>query len=211
MDEEKFVSDIDQIVSRCSSNMDPNQLRELLTVGSKLKELHSKGLVKINHSVMEVVTASYLIRKGFKVDVEHQIGGLMCDVYAERGGTLIVEIETGFVPPEHALDPVGYMVARLISKVARYSRHAERFMLATPVDNFAQLHPALIKQPKQRTLEEINEMKAACDAYYHNPPISVDELVNARLHGVYVVNVDQAKIIELEPEKYFSLVSAMPR
>ncbi|MEM0120754.1 MAG: hypothetical protein QXP58_00875 [Thermoprotei archaeon] len=211
MANDKFNEDVNTIMLHVSDGINPQQQQNLLRVSEKLKEMHAKGLVKINHSVMEVVVASYLIRKGFDVDVEHSLDGLVCDVYAQKGGTLIVEIETGFVPPEHALDPVRYMVARLISKVARYSKHADRFMLATPVDNFAQLHPALIKQPKERTREDLENMKNLCDQYYHNPPITWEELANARLHGVFVVNVDRAAVIELEPEKYFSLVSLMPR
>lgn len=211
MAEDKFDEDIDTIAARVSAGMDRAQVEALQRVAVKLKELHRRGLVKINHSVMEVVVAAYLLRKGFEVDVEHPVGGLVCDVFAQRGGTMIVEIETGFVPPEHALDPVRYMVARLISKVARYSQHAERFMLATPVDNFAQLHPALVKRPKERTREEIEDMKRLCDLYYHNPPVTLEELANARLHGIYVVNVDEAAVIELETEKYFGLVSLMPR
>jgi hypothetical protein len=211
MAEDKFDEDMDTITLRVSGGMNSLQLQSLLRVSNKLKEMHRRGLVKINHSVMEVVVASYLIRKGFDVDVEHPLGDLVCDVYAERGGALIVEIETGFVPPEHALDPVRYMVARLISKVARYSKHAERFMLATPVDNFAQLHPALIKRPQERTHQELLDMKSVCDEYYHNPPVSWEELANARLHGIFIVNVDQATVTELEPEKYYGLVSLMPK
>ena len=44
---------------------------------------------------------------------------LVCDVFATKGdGEAIVEIETGFTPPEHALDPTSYYVARIASKIS---------------------------------------------------------------------------------------------
>jgi hypothetical protein len=209
---EKFDLDIDSMVSRVSVDADDQQKAQLVSVSEKLKKMYKKSLVKTNHSVLEVLVASYFVKKGYQVDVEHPLDSLVCDIYAQKGdGSLIVEIETGFVPPDHALDPVLYMVVRLISKVARYSKYSNRFMLATPVDNFAQLHPALVKRPKDRSSGDLLELKRLCDKYYSNPPISADELSNARLHGVIVVNVDEARVIEMEPERYFELVEALPR
>jgi hypothetical protein len=209
---EKFDLDIDSITSRVSADVDGLQKAQLIAVSEKLKKMYKKSLVKTNHSVLEVLVASYFVKKGYRVDVEHPLDSLVCDVYAEKGdGSLIVEIETGFIPPEHALDPVLYMVVRLISKVARYSKYSNRFMLATPVDNFAQLHPALVKRPQDRSATDLTELKTLCDKYYSNPPISLEELSNARLHGVIVVNVDAAKVIEMDAERYFELVEALPR
>src|SRR4029453_16209889 len=90
----------------------------------RLIDLYKKNIVKINHSAMELVCARHLIRYGYNVDVEKQLTNiLVCDFHANKGdGEAIVEIETGFIPPEHALDPLSYYVARLASKIARYSK-----------------------------------------------------------------------------------------
>ena len=45
-------------------------------------------------------------------------------LFGKKGdGTAIIEIETGFTPPEHALDTVDYYAARIVSKIARYSKY----------------------------------------------------------------------------------------
>jgi hypothetical protein len=82
-----------------------------------------ENLVKINHSVMEILCAAKLLWDGYNVDVEHVLSdSLVCDVMGEKNGqTTMVEIETGYIPPEHALDPSTYTFARIISKIARYS------------------------------------------------------------------------------------------
>ncbi len=39
---------------------------------------------------------------------------LVCDIYAKKGGGhTIIEIETGFTPPEHAMDTVDIMLQEL--------------------------------------------------------------------------------------------------
>ncbi|MCF3653937.1 MAG: hypothetical protein L2C94_007280 [Aigarchaeota archaeon] len=61
------------------------------------------------------------------------------------GKSLIIEVETGFTSPENALDPQAYLTARAISKIARYSPHADRFSLATPAHNILQIPRTLLK------------------------------------------------------------------
>ncbi|MEM0269185.1 MAG: hypothetical protein QXI51_07510, partial [Candidatus Korarchaeum sp.] len=87
----------------------------------KLVDLHRKGLVKINHSAMEIVVAAHFIARGYEVDVEVPIDDLKCDLLCLKGSKVIVEVETGYVPPEHALDPDSFCRARIASKIARYS------------------------------------------------------------------------------------------
>ncbi len=48
---------------------------------------------------------------------------LVCDIFAKKGGNTLIEIETGFTPPEHAMDTIDYFSARIMSKIARYSQH----------------------------------------------------------------------------------------
>ncbi len=159
--------------------------------------------MKINHSVMELICAKYLIKNGFNVDIEHELTNISTDIYAKKGfGSLIVEVETGFVPPDHALDPLTYLKARITSKITRYSAYANKFILATTPYYIMQIPASLVKPPRFRTDEEIEYLKTLCDMYYSNPPVSFEEIRNARLHSIYVVDVDQVGIREWEVNEY---------
>ena len=66
---------------------------------------------------MELVCAKHLIEFGYTVDVEDWFDILVCDVFASKGdGEAIVEIETGFIPPEHALDQRLIMLQELLAR-----------------------------------------------------------------------------------------------
>lgn len=180
-------------------------------VRNRLIELYKRNLVKINHSVMELVCAKHLIRYEYAVDVEKQLTDiLVCDVYAEKGdGVAIVEIETGFIPPEHALDPLAYYAARIASKVARYSKYSNQFVLATSPVSILPIPDLLRRPPRDRRPAEIRELKALCDRYYANPPVTEDEIVNARLHMVYVINIDAGKVVEMDVDSYLEQFKGM--
>jgi len=200
---EEFERDLAFIVARLNEASDDASQKKLEALKRELVRLNSERLVKINHSVMELVCAKYLILKGYEVEVEHLLNDLSCDLYAVKGlGRLIVEVETGYVPPEHALDPQTYCKARIASKICRYSGHAEKFGLGTPPHYILPVHPALTKPPRHRTSEELREIKGLCDLYYSSPAVSVEEIKNARLHTIYVLDVDQATVKETDPTEY---------
>ena len=93
---EYFERDLDLLIERIRDFVDPNTMDGLLRVRDKLVDMGRRLLVKINHSVMEVLVARHLLEKGFIVDVEHNLGNnIVCDVYGERGSVVhIVEVET---------------------------------------------------------------------------------------------------------------------
>jgi hypothetical protein len=173
-------------------------------VKNRLINLYQRNLIKINHSAMELVCANHLIHFGYRVDVEKQLTDiLVCDVYAEKGdGAVIVEIETGFIPPEHALDPLAYYSARIASKVARYSKYSNQFVLATPPVSVLPIPGMFRRPPRDRRPSEIKDVKQLCDRYYRNPPVTEDEILNARLHIIYVINIDVGKVVEMDVESY---------
>jgi len=111
-------------------------------------------------------------------------------------------VETGFVPPEHALDPATYCKARIASKITRYGNHSEKFALGVPPYYILQIPPALTKPPRDRKSEELREIKSRCDLYYKNPPVSLDEVRNARLHTIYIIDVDGVVVREIDPGAY---------
>ena len=204
MNIEKFDEDLDFVLGKLCTGEPETILGKMQILRDSLLSLHHKNMVKINHSVMELVCAKYLILNGYDVDLERPLDGISCDIYASKGlGVLIVEIETGFVPPEHALDPSTYCRARIASKITRYSSYAEKFILASPPYYVMQIHPALIRPPRDRHSEEISEIKSLCDLHYSNPQVTLEEVRNARLHSIYTLDVDRGEIREDDPSTYF--------
>jgi len=202
---EKFEEDLNSLLSKLTQGIMEETARERLNrLRERLVQMHRENVVKINHSVMELMCAKHLILKGYEVQVEHPLdGALTCDLYATKAhGRLIVEIETGFVPPEHALDPTAYLSARIASKIVRYSSHADKFALGIPPYYILQIAQAFSAPPRQRKKEDLERIKSLCDLYYQNPPVSLEEVKNARLHAVYIIDVDGAVIEEVNPETY---------
>jgi len=211
LDLQRFVADVTSLSDRMSYGESEEIVERMNFVKNRLIELYMRNLVKINHSAMELVCAKHLIRYGYKVDVEKQLTDiLICDVYAEKGdGVAIVEIETGFIPPEHALDPLSYYAARIASKIARYSKHANQFVLATPPVSVLPIPTLFRRPPRDRRPSEIKKVKVLCDKYYKNPPVTEDEILNGRLHITYIINIDGGKVIEMDIDSYFEHVGSM--
>lgn len=200
----KFDRDLDILLTRLNKNTDKETKKKLNKLKDRLIRLNEENVVKINHSVMELVCAKHLFLKGYEVDVERPLeGGLTCDLYGVKGfGSLIVEVETGFVPPNHALNPATYCKARIASKITRYGNHSEKFALGVPPYYILQIPLALTRPPRGRKSEELREIKSRCDLYYKNPPVSLDEIRNARLHTIYVIDVDGVTVREVDPSTY---------
>jgi len=205
---ERFEQDLRSLMAKLAQNAGKETENKLNVLKNRLTQLQKENVVKINHSVMELICAKHLILKGYEVLVEHPLGEfLTCDVYAVKGyGSLIVEIETGFIPPEHALDPLTYTSARIASKIIRYSSYAEKFALGIPPHYILPFPKILTLTPKERTREDIKSIKNLCDLYYHNPPVTIEEIRNARIHDVYIIDVDQRNVQEIDPEAYFKRV-----
>lgn len=189
-------------------NSFPGKRRDsLLGLALKLYELNKKRSISINHSIMEILVAAYLMENGYEdIDVESPIGGIVADVIGIRGGKrTIVEIETGFTPADHSMDPVEYLKARIISKAARYSVHSDRFVLAFPIYYLPPIPLALLKDPSARSPEEIQHLGKIIDAYYRNPPIGVEDIIKARLDYIYILHVDLGKVLEIDPKGFLEL------
>ncbi len=208
MSDERFSEDLTTLVEKISSKEGKRIPDRLDLVKSRLIELHHQNLVKINHSTMELVCAHNLIRRGYEVSVEEQVNNsLVCDVLGIKGdGKAIVEIETGFIPPEHALDPNAFFTARITSKIARYSQYSDKFALGVPPYCVLPVPPMFQRPPRRRNSIELEEAKNLCDRYYRNPPITLEQLREARLHSIQIVDVDQCHVEEVDPETYIDTV-----
>jgi len=173
--------------------------------------MYQKNLVKINHSVLELICAANLISRGYAVDVEKHVSEiLVCDIFAVKGGgNTIVEIETGFTPPDHAMDTIDYYAARIMSKIARYSKFCSKFSLATPVIGLIPVPKLFLLPPNARDPSEVSKIKDLCDRYYKNPPIKYDDILNAHLHSIYLINIDKNFAKELDPQGYVDLTEKL--
>ncbi len=207
----QFEEDIDFLFEKLTRGEDAQLGTKLRYVRERLVDLNKRNLVKINHSVMELLCAKELIARGYDVNVEHTLNTMICDVFGVKDeGNTIIEIETGFVFPDHALDPLTYINVRAASKIARYSGYANKFSLATLPNNILNIPELFIKPPRYRSEEEVVEMKAFFDKYYKNPPISIDEIRQARLHTIYIISVDDGKVWEIDPDTYIEYTSQLP-
>jgi len=199
----KFDRDLEILVRRLNMDTNKEAQKKLNVLKANLIRLHEENVVKINHSVMELVCAKHLILKGYELDIERPVDGLICDLYGVKGlGSHIVEIETGFIPPSHALDPANYRKSRIASKIIRYGNHSDKFALGVPPYYLLQIPDILVKPPRDRTKEDLKYLKTLCDLYYKNPPVSLDEIRNARIHTIYIIDMDDIAIREVDPVTY---------
>src|SRR4030043_825205 len=204
----RFEQDLSTLMVRLTSDMADEAAKKLTELEDWLLKLQKENVVKINHSVMELVCAKYLILKGYDVQLEYALNELLtCDLFTTKGyGNLIVEIETGFIPPENALNPLTYTSARLASKIIRYSSFAGKFALGVPPHYILPFPQALAKQPRKRTPRDIEFIKNLCDKYYNKPPVTREEIFNARIQEIYIIDVDQARVQEVDPETYLKRI-----
>ena len=211
MDLEKFRDDVFKITDKLSERLTDEQIKKLSFVRERLVELYQQNLVKINHSVLEIICASELIRDGYLVNVEERLSDiLVCDIFATKGdGSVIIEIETGFTPPAHALNTVDYYAARIMSKIARYSKHCSKFCLATPVVGLLPIPSIFLIPPLARNPNDVKKNQAFCNRFYKKPPIEFDSILNAHLHSIYLINTDKVFAKELDPQNYVDLTKKL--
>lgn len=172
-------------------------------------DLHENNEVDVNHSVMELICARELILSGYLVNVEYYLdSNLTCDVHVVKGeGVLILEVETGYTPPSHTLNPNTFNQAKISSKISRYSPRASKFGFATPNSNILQIPYLFIKPPRDRSDQEVERIRKLCDQLYSSPPISFDQIKDARLHSVVLIDIDHGHTREIDPETYQELQS----
>ncbi|MCW4019500.1 MAG: hypothetical protein NWF00_12625 [Candidatus Bathyarchaeota archaeon] len=200
----KFEQDITTLVARLSVDMNEQNRQKLNKLKNDLITLQKQNVVKINHSVMELVCAKYLILKEYNLEVEYPLNEILtCDLYSTKGfGNLIVEIETGYIPPEHAMAPLTYTFARLASKIVRYSCFAGKFAIGVPPHYVLPLPTVLALPPRRRTPNDVEYIKNLCDKYYQKPPVTEEGIRNARIHEIYLIDVDRLRVQAMDPEAY---------
>ncbi len=208
-EEDNFEVVILGILKRLSRGMDEQSNLRLKSLGERLLGLHENAETDLTQSVMELICARELIVSGYLVNVEYSLdSNLTCDVHAVKGeGVLILKVETGDTPPIHALNPNSFSQAKISSKISRYSPRASKFGLATPNSNILQVPYLFIKPPRDRSDEEVERIRRLCDKLYSKPPLSFDQIKDARLHSIVLIDIDHGHTREIDPETYQELQS----
>jgi len=231
----RYIRDMNTLLERIEPDTSKDIMDRLYEVRDRFIELSKKRLVKINHSIMQFLCAKYLIEDGYRVDIEYPLNGgtLMADIFAVRkkmlpnhddakdaflsemhgvsedDETLVVEVETGFVPPKAALYPGQYRQTRIAAKISRYSGYTHFFSLATPHYHVLQIPEAMLQPVGYRNQAELDHLKSLCDAQYFSPPVKAEELATSQIQSIIVVNVDNMKVLEVDPQKYrYTIIQA---
>jgi hypothetical protein len=150
--------------------------------------------IYLEHAKSQILCENYLRRMGCKVELEKKIGELRCDVFAKKDGeTLIVEIEAS-----EKGDPI-----RELSKIARYSKYANKFILGIPSCRKPKIPKEfleeLFKPPELRDEEILKKIKQQVDGVYTKPTIPLEEFKNSKLSSIYLIDVRNKRIEEKHP------------
>ncbi|HJM25270.1 MAG TPA: hypothetical protein QF686_01915, partial [Nitrosopumilus sp.] len=86
MDLKKFQNDVNLMTDKLAENLQEHEIPKLIHVRQQLIEMYKKNLVKINHSILELICANNLISRGYVVEVEKDVSDiLVCDIFAKKG------------------------------------------------------------------------------------------------------------------------------
>jgi hypothetical protein len=151
--------------------------------------------IYLEHAKSQILCENYLRKMGYEVELEKEISkGLRCDVFAKKGGeTLIVEVEA---------NKEGDWI-REVSKVARYSRYADKFVLGIPSYREPKIPKEflreLFKPPELRDEGILKKIKQQVGEVYTKPTIPLEEFKNSKLTSIYLIDVENKRIEEKHP------------
>jgi len=102
------------------------------------------------------------------------------------------------------MDTVDYFAARIMSKITRYSQYSSKFSLTTVV-GVLQISKIFLLPSSARNKNDVQKIKDLCDRYYKNPPIKYDDILNANIHSIYLINIDKGFAKEFDLQGYVDL------
>ena len=77
---QKFEQDLTVLLNRLTQDSEKEVENKLAVLKDWFIKLQRENVVKINHSVMELVCAKYLIQKGYDVQLEYPLNEILtCD------------------------------------------------------------------------------------------------------------------------------------
>ncbi len=173
---------------------------ELVNLYNRLSEAHHNGLLNVNHAVLQLVLSAYLLSRGYKVYVEIDMGNGYADLYAEKGVSIGIEVETGYVPPEEAVSPKEYLMGRISAKSARYSWGFDRFYIAVPKYYVPPIPPQLLLDPSERSEEDNRALMEIARKVTKAPDLTLADFRRSKVDGLITVDVDDMEIEILDKE-----------
>ena len=179
---------------------------ELVELYKKLSEAHHNGLLNVNHAVIQLILSAYLLSKGYRVYVEVDTGNGFADLFAEKGNSLGVEVETGYVPPEVATYPKEYLMGRISAKSARYSWSFDEFYIAVPKFYVPPIPPQLLLDPSQRTEDDNRALMEIARRVTRAPDLTLSDFKRSRIDGLISVDVDELEVEVVERETLRSVL-----
>jgi len=157
----------------------------------------SRGAIAGYHALLQFIVAMDLYSRGFDVSVEEPVdGGFKADVYAEGPqGSVIVEIETGYVPPDKVRVLEEFLEAKVAFKAVAYSPYADLFIVAAPSHVRLLVAPELLKPVEDRDILDVMVIRDLASRYDRarasrilwRAPLS-------RVDGIASINVSNLKV-----------------
>ena len=139
--------------------------------------------------------ASWLKGLGFDARLEHCVDGVhYADVYAaDREVSVIVEVETGYVPPMFIGSAEEYMLARAIVKTVKYACLADYFYIATPSYVRPPIPDVIVGHVDEAGVETAS---ALVGRFFGErwAEETLSRLRDCRLSGLMLVNVSRRKV-----------------
>lgn len=157
----------------------------------------SKGAIARYHALLQFIVALDLYRRGFDVSVEEHIdGGFKADVFAESPqGSIVVEVETGYVPVDKIRFLEEFLEAKVAFKAVAYSVYADLFIIATPSHVRLLVTPELVKPVGERDILDVMVIRELALKYDRAKASKIVwRAPMSRVDGLAYVNILNARV-----------------
>ncbi|MEM0365577.1 MAG: hypothetical protein QXR02_01440 [Acidilobaceae archaeon] len=189
------MSDLRQDIVEISTRLKLNSHNGLSTVFERLYEEVSRGAIARYHALLQLIVAIDLHLRGFDVRVEEELPtGFKADVYAESPCcSVIVEVETGYIPQEWILRLEDFIASRVAFKAVAYSIDSDIFILAIPSHLRLLIPNPLLKPIEERDELDISMIRAMVTRYNRNQATRIGWRAQlARIDAIGYINVEEA-------------------
>ncbi|MEM1873356.1 MAG: hypothetical protein QXS85_01215 [Acidilobaceae archaeon] len=166
----------------------------------RVLKMRALGALSSLHAITQMIVAADLCSRGFRVEPEVALNGGFVDIYATLGDTrVVVEIESGYVPSRWISRLEEYLESRVVWKAFKLSSLDALVVLATPSHVRIPVPSSLLKQPQERSEQELRELQEKIRLYHSlrdkTTPAPLEEAARlARLDGVAVVNIAERRV-----------------
>ena len=75
--------------------------------------------------------------------------------------------------------------------------------------NLLPMSELFLLSPNARNLDDVKKLKKLCDRFYKNPKINLEDIQNAHIQSVYLINTDKGFAKELDPELYLQMTKQL--